>query len=451
MDVRADDGGVTTRGSNEGGHAKATGTPSGPPVVSMPAFEVLDDGRAVVNVQVRGPFQISEQKAEGRIVYFLSGVVVSERVNRLPLLTQHFPTQVVSVTVEQAPGGANLIIDLREPSTATFKVDQNEAGNLLTIVLPRSQRWGETKNPADDPNSFERPTDASGSDIVDQTTAEGAPEDYEKETERRRKKSKRQPKPWVERPLTLPRMTLAPDISISAGGNGTRDQSAFLASGVRFGIIDQVEVELTPHAFRLVSNPAYYFPSLGITAGYTGNTFEVAGRVRYFVGIDSDVGVSPGALMIGVPMAIHLGKWGRIDTGAFITLDFDNTLQTPLTTPRSIALAPNSGFRAGLFQTGASPFYLDQGIPFHFLFQPVPEFWFGIHHGINILDFENAGETFALPLGAEIGLSASDDFNPLADLGFRADLPLFIRPGGTDVIEEDAYELGVWFRWYYHL
>lgn len=441
-----------TTGSRARGEPRTTGVPSGPSVVSYPGFEVLPDGRSVVTVQVRGPVNITEQKAEGRIVYVLSGVAVPDKVNTLPLLTQHFPSQVTSVTIEQTPGGALLLIDLREPSKSTFKVHQNEAGNLVTISLPRSERWGST-DPANDPTNFEQPTESTdtSSDFVEDSSADGAPEDYKRERERRRRKSKRQPKPYVMRPLTLPHKTIAPDISVSAGGFGARDQRVFLASGIRWGIIDQVEIEVTPNAFRLSPNPAYVFPSLGITAGYTGHTFEIAGRARYFVGVDSDSGVTAGALLLGVPMAIHLSRWGRIDTGAFVTLDFENSLETPLSTFGMVGGTAASDFAVGLFNTPASPLYFDSGIPFHFLFQPVEEFWFGVHHGLTILDFENASETIALPLGAEIGLTASNDYNPTADLGFRIDLPMFIVPGRDDVIEEDAYELGVWFRWYHHL
>lgn len=439
-DLGGDEGGGVGGGGQ--GDPKAVGNPSGPPVVNYPGFDVLPDGRSVITVQVRGPFQVGEQRAEGRIIYVLTGVAVPERVNRLPMLTQHFPTQVSSVTVEQTLAGANLIIDLREQSTSTFKVTQNEAGHLMTIVLPRSERWG-VRNPVDDPTSFERPTD-----IVD-AGPDGMGEAYTKETLRRRKKSKRQPKPYVERPLTLPHQTIAPDIAISLSGYDTSDPLVYLSSGIRWGIIDQVEIEATPHAIRLAPNFAFAYPSLGITAGYTGNTFEIAGRLRYFIGIDSfDGDVNAGALLVGAPMQIHLGRWGRIDTGAFATFDFDGALSTGIES----SAGRSSDFRAGLFNTSASPYIVDTGIPFHFLFQPVPEFWFGIHHGISIYDFDNASETFALPLGVELGISASDDFNPTADLGVRADLPQFFVPGRDgDVVEEKAYQLAVWFRWFYHL
>ena len=122
--------------------AQVTGTPSGPPVVNYPGFEVVRDGSSVVSIQVRGPVQVTEQRVEGRIVYSLTGVAVPERVNRLPLVTQYFATQVTSVTVEQTTGGANLVLELREPATSTFSLKQNEAGTLLTIVVPRSEKYG---------------------------------------------------------------------------------------------------------------------------------------------------------------------------------------------------------------------------------------------------------------------------------------------------------------------
>ncbi len=432
-------------GSNQasgGGTApQTTGNPSGPSVVNYPAFEVLRDGSSVISIQVRGPVQVSEQKAQGRIIYSLNGVAVPEKVNRLPMLTQHFPTQVTSITLEQGTGtGANLIIDLREPSTSTFKLTKNEAGTMLTIALPRSAKYSQSDK-TDDPTSFERPSDAPGDDVVGAENEDQAAEGYSKETERRRRKSKRQPKPYVERPLTLPYRTLAPDVAVSLAGVDDNDPVSYLSSGVRYGIIDEFEIEATPHAFRLTPNPAFAYPSLGFTAGYTGHVFEIAGRARFFIPVDSalpggDAG-NNGALMLGAPMAIHLDRWGRIDTGGFVTL-----------------YLPKSGgdVVAGLIQQQASPFYTDAGVPLNFLFQPDPAFWFGIHHGFSVYDFNEAGETFALPLGVELGITASDDFNPIADFSVRADLPRLLLPGRDgDLSDENVYQLAAWFRWFYHL
>ncbi|MBL8744536.1 MAG: hypothetical protein JNK04_25685, partial [Myxococcales bacterium] len=274
-------------------------------------------------------------------------------------------------------------------------------------------------------------------------------EDYEKESERRRRKSKRQPKPYVPRPLTLPHKTLAPDVSIAVSGYDQGDPTAVLSSGIRYGIIDEFEIEATPHAFRLSPDGAWAYPSLGFTAGYTGHVFEIAGRVRYFIGIDTEVNdISGGVLLLGAPMAIHMGEWGRIDTGGFVTLSFDTLLFASAVGGVTAA----QDVRAALVNSNASPFYTDAGIPFNLLFQPVPELWFGIRHGLSIYDFDQAGETLSLPLGAEIGITASDDFNPVADFAVRADLPQLFMPGRDgDVVEEKRYQLAAWFRWYYHL
>lgn len=432
--------------------APNVGNPSGPPVVSFPSFEVHNDGRSVVTLQVRGQVQVTEQKAEGRIIYALGGVNVPEKVNRLPLETRHFPTQVSAVTVEQTAAGANLIIDLREPAKPTYKITQNEEGSLLSVSIPRSEKYG-VKDPATDPDNFERPRDAKDGDTVDgdrptDTIGEGGNESESKETARRRRRSRRQPKPYVERSLTLPYKTLSPDIAVSSHGYDRGNPEVYLTSGIRWGIIDEVELEFTPHSFRLTPDPSYIYPSFGITAGYTGHVFEIAGRARYFLPIDTDLGLinAFGALQLGAPMAIHLSKWGRIDTGAFVYLDFDGRSVFPSD------LTVTGDVRAGLIQRQASPLVVDPGIPFYFMFQPVPELWFGIHHGLSIFDFGAAGDTFALPLGAEIGITASNDFNPVADLGIRADLPQFFLFGRDgDVVEEKLYQLGLWFRWYHHL
>lgn len=432
------------------------GNPSGPPVVSFPSFEVHNDGRSVITLQIRGQVQVTEQKAEGRLVYALGGVNVPEKVNRLPLETRNFPTQVAAVTVEQTAAGANLIIDLREPAKPTYKITQNEEGSLLSVSIPRSEKYG-VKDPATDPDNFERPRDAKDDDTVDDddksmdTVGEGDAEAETKETKRRRKRSRRQPKPYVERSLTLPYKTLAPDIAVSGSGATTGDPAVVLSSGLRWGIIDEVELEFTPHSFRITPDSAYFRPSFGITAGYTGHVFEIAGRARYFLPIDSafDLQSGNGALQLGAPMAIHLAKWGRIDTGAFVLLDFDGGRSSSSTNG---VTTTSSSVRAGLIQQQASPFLIDPGIPFNFLFQPVPELWFGVHSGISIFDFSDVANTFALPLGAEIGITASNDYNPIADLGLRADLPQFFLFGRDgDPVEEKVYQLGLWFRWFHHL
>ncbi len=191
----------------------ATGTPSGPPVVNYPGFEVLRDGSSVVSLQVRGPVQVAEQRVEGRIVYSLSGVAVPERVNRLPLVTQYFATQVTSVTVEQTTGGANLVLELREPATSTFALKQNEAGTLLTIVVPRSEKYGVRKT--DEPTKPTGDPERPNFDDPDQEVA-ARPESSTDETgisEQQRERSKKR-RSWRK---SYPRRVFGLGVGISGG------------------------------------------------------------------------------------------------------------------------------------------------------------------------------------------------------------------------------------------
>jgi hypothetical protein len=415
--------------------------PSGPATATYPAFEVMPDGQSVITVYVRGPVQVTEQKVEGRLVYLLNGVGVSARVNRMPLLTQEFPTQVTSVSLEQAAGGANLIVELREPAKATYKVSDVDGGTMVSVIVPKSEKYGRTTSTAPDKTLDEADKTAEESATDSEAMEAGSadvPANADEETARRKKKSRREPKPYVMRSLTLAHKTLAPDIAISVAGQGTGDPLTMLTGGVRYGIIDQLEIEATPHSFRLQPEGAYAYPSVGLTAGYTGNTFEIGGRARYFIGVDSGLPdpVNGGALLVGVPIHIHLSSWGRIDTGAFMTLDFRDS---------------DNGVHPGLYNSDASPFYVDDGVPFNFLFQPNESFWLGPHLGVAVYDFEDVEEQLALPVGAEIGFTASDDFNPNADLCFRVDFPRLIMPAAGDKIQEDFYSLALWFRWYYHL
>jgi hypothetical protein len=441
--------------------------PAGPPIVTFPAFEVLPDGRSVVRVVMRGKSGVTEQVAPGRIVYALGGVSVPDRVNRLPLLTQNFATQVTSVVVEPTSGGANLVIELREPAKPTFKVSELDGSTVLSVVFPKSQRWGEGGQPlvatTEEPKragadaSAEGPSsDAPSEGDVGTATREETESD---ETRRRRTRSKRQPLAYASRYLTLPHDTIAPDVGLSimgygrvtdlvgfyppmffnslAGSGGFKSGStATVTSGLRWGIVDAVELELTAVSVRLAPDAAYSYPSLGITAGFTQSDFEIAGRLRYFVGIDSALrGVESGILTAGVPTHIHVNDGFRIDTGVMLT-----------------AVLADGGTATGLYERTASPLFADPGIPLGLIFQTDESIWLGIRTGLSVFDFDAAKDTLAIPLGAELGFSQADDYNPVGDLSVRVDFPQFIRPATSlDNVSATAFGVGALYRWYYHL
>lgn len=168
MSAGGDSAGATAEaegswGSGEGSAAGSSGDsapkssapvtqvlPSGPPIATLPTFEVLADGRSLVTVQVSGTTTATEQKAEGRLVYALKGVQVPARVNRMPLPTQNFETRVSQVQLEQTPDGANLVIDLREPTAdAQHTVSDLEGGTMLAVTIPKTERYAAASQPTD--------------------------------------------------------------------------------------------------------------------------------------------------------------------------------------------------------------------------------------------------------------------------------------------------------------
>ncbi len=418
---------------------------SGPPIVTYPGFEVLPDGRSVVSVTMRGNVPVSQQSGQGRVVFALSGVSVPDKVNRLPLLTQHFPTQISAITVEQATGGANLVIELREPSQPSFKVSQLDNTTMLTVVFPKSEQWSSKTGPAappaaaaDSSAASTASTEAPASPVDDglpSTPAGDGDEQESEETRRRRQRSKRQPRNYASRYLTLPYDTLAPDVGVSILGLQEDAAVANLNGSIRWGLINELEVEATPVAVRLAPDTAYAAPSIGATGGFTQGTFEIAARLRYFFGIDTAAGgVGSGALTAGIPARVHLGESVQMNLGAFVTAGLD------------------SGAAVGLYERTASPAYVDPGVPLHFVFQLGDITWLGAKTGLSIFDFDAVDETLSIPVGVELGFTQSDDYNPVGDLGIRADLPQLIRPGALlDVFSPSIFGVGVWYRWYYHL
>ncbi len=413
----------------------------GVPTITYPSFQVLPDGRSVVTVTTTGTdSSVTEQKAEGRLVYFVSGVNVPYKVNRLPLETGNFATQVNRVTVSSAPGGATVVIDLREPSTATYTSSKVEGGTQISITLPKSEKWGKDGRRGSIGGPGWEETDSDGEHRRRRKNAENNDvenaDKAESEDGKRYKRAIRQPVAWVDRHITLPYMTLMPDIGLSVFGEGTNDPNVRLSSGIHWGITDHIEVELTPNTFRFSPNAAYVEPSLGATFLFFKTTVEMAGRVRFFAPIDSaNMNAASALLGLSVPVWFHLGHIARLETGA------------------TVSIKVNKPVVSGLIEAGVTPVVEEPGIPAKIVFQPVEPLFVGVGTGLTIADFSNAKSTLFIPLGAQIGITAAGEkHEPNADFGLRFDLPHFIAPGNpNDKVLEDVYQVAAWLRWYYYL
>ncbi|MDC3961680.1 hypothetical protein [Polyangium jinanense] len=109
------------------------------PVASSPSFQILASGVSRVWIEVSEKVDVTEHKAEGRIAYRLKGVVVPTRTNRLPLETMFFQTPVGRVLlVELDDGDVDLVVELKQPSTPSYKLVETEGGVTLQVDFPAS-------------------------------------------------------------------------------------------------------------------------------------------------------------------------------------------------------------------------------------------------------------------------------------------------------------------------
>lgn len=105
-------------------------------MATYPGFKMLDAGSRVM-VEVSRKVDVTEMKAQGRIVYRLRGVATPTRTNRLPLLTGYFPTPVSRVQLVDQGDDVDLVIDLRQATEVTHRVLDTRNGMVLQVDFPK--------------------------------------------------------------------------------------------------------------------------------------------------------------------------------------------------------------------------------------------------------------------------------------------------------------------------
>lgn len=161
--------------------------------------------------------------------------------------------------------------------------------------------------------------------------------------------------PYVERPITLPRLDFAGDVGIGVGHIGFRNVDRTgpgMNLEAALGITDRVELGLrTGIRFgddgRAVQADSYgrtlWTETWGVNgstvanpefklrwAAYSGRVVEVGLDGRVFMPVENG---SHFGMMFGVPLAFHIGGWVRIDTGAYIPVVFSDPVFRGLSVP----------------------------------------------------------------------------------------------------------------------
>lgn len=108
------------------------------PVATFPGFRMLEGGGSRVFVKLSGRVTVEEHKARGQVIYRLKGADVPTATNRLPLITSFFATPVALVQLVPQGDDVDLVIELRQDSSAQYRIEEQRDGVVLVVDFPRS-------------------------------------------------------------------------------------------------------------------------------------------------------------------------------------------------------------------------------------------------------------------------------------------------------------------------
>ncbi|MBN2193199.1 MAG: hypothetical protein JW751_10325 [Polyangiaceae bacterium] len=108
--------------------------PPGTPIATYPGFRLLPGGRSLVWLVVTRTVAVREERAEGRVTYFLEGARVEVANNTNALITTHFVTPLARVQIVPTETGTSLIIELREVVELEHSVAAGPHGSMVLMV-----------------------------------------------------------------------------------------------------------------------------------------------------------------------------------------------------------------------------------------------------------------------------------------------------------------------------
>jgi hypothetical protein len=260
---------------------------------------------------------------------------------------------------------------------------------------------------------------------------------------------------YVERPLTLPRGTLAPQFSV---GDLHFEQTAYrttvavnaigLDLGAAYGVSDDLSVDITPLTLLIGRSDV---GSFGDTKVYYG-TFRLGATYRFLHDAIADVGGrfefgATGAndvihLTGGVPVALRLGGLLRVDTGAYFTGLFP--------TKGASVDGAVAATGVGLPTVGAATGALGGtgGVPVSVSAQIVDAFWAGLDTGFGIASFRGSiDKNCFMPLGLHAGYTIGDK-TPIADVVGAFAFPAFLLGADSSPPTTRLWSIGATVRAY---
>lgn len=260
------------------------------------------------------------------------------------------------------------------------------------------------------------------------------------------------PVPWVERPLTLPEMTLSPEFTLPITHlelEGVALNAFGLNLGAGFGITDDFMVDLTPLTMLIArADVDLGGGTVSDTEVYYG-TFRAGATYRFVATEAADIGGrfefgATGAtesmhLTAGLPVLLRLEKVVRIDTGVFWSL----RLPTNGASVDAMLGTVGGGINPNLFVGAAA------GIPVSLTVQIAEPFFAGLDTGFGIGSFRgDVDNSTFMPLGIHVGGTIAQDRSPLVDLSAGFSFPLFLLGVDASPPTTEIWQVGLAARAY---
>ena len=240
------------------------------------------------------------------------------------------------------------------------------------------------------------------------------------------------PLAYVDRPLTLPSITLSPDVSFDAtqivqdpsAVEKTLQTNLAFSGGFGFGITDDLELRASIGTIQFAPAFNYLEPRLGAT-------YRFVGADQFNMGIHASAtvltlaGAGGVRFEAAVPLLIRLGSSARLD------------------------LAP--GAPVTFQENKATTFGLN--VPVAFAFQIVEPIHIGARTSAMITDFNAPGENLVIPLGFFVGISLGSE-RPIVELDPYFTWTEFATPGrklDNDKVSIEKFSAGLTARLYLYL
>lgn len=263
----------------------------------------------------------------------------------------------------------------------------------------------------------------------------------------------RLPVPEAQRPVTLPKLVLAPEAGFDVDRQGNAGVFGNLTLSARFGITDDLTLDAVVAPLQLWVPRGGGFgygettedrgPSLGLTYRFVRGPVEVAASLagRLF----TVSGLSGSAIMGSLPIRIHATESLRLD--ATPTVNVWIAQQTPSTPPTTIGITPVGAPPSTA--TSASAVRLQ--LPLDAIYNVTRAFDLGVTTGLTVYDASDARNTTGIPLGALMGFAMAGSQGPVLDVDPYFSLPYLLMPGRTQPTNSGQYVIGVDLTGYLYL